>query len=406
MKAPKDAPTLIGCSDCGLLQQLPPGPHGVLECRRCSQILSRPVWGGLDMPLALSASALLLLVPATLTPLMQVISFGIVRQDWLPTGPAALWRDGFSSLSLVVGLFSVLLPFLYLGLMVLTLGAVRLGIVAGMGRCFRWATRLRPWAMIEVYLVGCCVAYSRLQAVGTLHIGRGGWCLLLAAFCLLALAALLDDRSVWDALPPAHANRPGPSPRLCHDCELVIAAEHAHPDCPRCGARLHRRKPDSLRRTWALVVSGYLLYIPANTLPVLSIERFGKLEPSTILGGVRELIDARLWPLAVVVFAASILVPLAKLFGLTVMLLLTQVGSARWLHPRTRLYRGIDLIGRWSSIDLFMISILVALVQFGTLTTVRPESGAIAFAAVVVITMIASQCFDPRLMWDAAAERA
>jgi paraquat-inducible protein A len=134
----------------------------------------------------------------------------------------------------------------------------------------------------------------------------------------------------------------------------------------------------------------------------LSIERFGRAEPSTILGGVRELIQNDLWPLAIVVFTASIVVPLSKLLGLTLMLILTRMHSGRWLLARTRLYRTIDLIGRWSNIDLFMISLLVALVQFGTLTTVRPEPGAIAFATVVVVTMIASRCFDTRLMWDAA----
>jgi paraquat-inducible protein A len=144
--------------------------------------------------------------------------------------------------------------------------------------------------------------------------------------------------------------------------------------------------------------------LPANALPVLSIERFGHEDPNTIIGGVHELITSGLWPLAAVVFTASILVPLMKLFGLSLMLVLTRWRSHRWLIGRTRLYRFIDFIGRWSNIDLFMISILVALVQFGTLTRVRPEAGALAFAAVVVVTMIASRCFDPRVMWDEAVD--
>jgi paraquat-inducible protein A len=135
-------------------------------------------------------------------------------------------------------------------------------------------------------------------------------------------------------------------------------------------------------------------------IPVLTIDRFGREEPSTILGGVHELIQNNLWPLAIVVFTASVVVPLMKLLGLTMMLVMTWLRSTRWLVIRTRLYRLIDMIGRWSNIDLFMISLLVALVQFGNLTTVRPQPGAIAFAAVVVITMVASRCFDPRLMWD------
>ena len=155
-----------------------------------------------------------------------------------------------------------------------------------------------------------------------------------------------------------------------------------------------------------LVITGFLLYVPANLLPVLSIERFGRDDPSTILSGVHELITAGLWPLAIIVFTASIVVPLVKLFGLSLMLVMTRMHSRRWLVGRTRLFRLIDRIGRWSNIDLFMISILVALVQFGTLTSVRPEAGAVAFAAVVVITMMASRCFDARLMWDATGSAA
>ena len=186
----------------------------------------------------------------------------------------------------------------------------------------------------------------------------------------------------------------------------MIDAAREHGPCPRCGATLRRRKPDTMRRTLALVITGYLLYVPANLLPVLSVERFGRDDPSTIVSGVHELITAGLWPLAVIVFTASVLVPLLKLFGLSLMLVMTRMRSRKWLVGRTRLFRFIDRIGRWSNIDLFMISILVALVQFGALTSVRPEPGAIAFAAVVVITMIASRSFDARVMWDRAGHSA
>ena len=169
---------------------------------------------------------------------------------------------------------------------------------------------------------------------------------------------------------------------------------------------LHYRKPHSLHRTIALVITGFLLLIPANLLPILTIEQLGSVDPNTILGGIRELIRAGLWPLAVIVFAASIVVPLLKLFGLTWMLILTHQRSDRYLVGRTRLYRVIDLIGRWSNIDVFMLSILVALVQFGVLSEVRAGLGAIAFASAVVVTMIASRVFDSRLMWDAAGSSA
>lgn len=403
----RPAAELIGCADCGLVQLLPPvPPDAIAECVRCKRGFAPPARGSLDSALALTLAALLLLLPATLLPLMQVSSFGVQHINTLPTGVVALWNDGFASLSAVVFVFSIAIPFAYLALMICVLGGIRMQADAPLGKLFRWTAALRPWVMIEVYLVGCCVAYTRLESVGSVSIGAGGWCLLAATLAAVLASLRLDEQSVWDALPPRNSASAPQQPISCQTCELLIDAAHEHSHCPRCGATIRRRKPDAIARTLALVIAGLLLYLPANLLPVLSIERFGHEDPSTIIGGVHELIVDGLWPLAIIVFTASVVVPLVKLFGLTLMLVMTRRRSRRWLVGRTRIYRFIDRIGRWSNIDLFMISILAALVRFGALTTVRPESGAIAFAAVVVITMTASRSFDARVMWDVSGEPA
>jgi paraquat-inducible protein A len=403
----RPAAELIGCADCGLVQILPPvPPDAIAECARCRRGFASPARGSIDTALALTLAALLLMLPAALFPLLRLTSFGVQRHDWLPTGVKALWNDGFSSLAAIVFLFSIAIPFIYLGLMIWVLGGIRLGARAPLGKLFRWTAGLRPWVMIEVYLVACCVAYSRVESIGTVKVGVGGWCLLAATLAAVLAAIKLDEQSVWDALPPHSPLTSPKQPISCGTCELMIDASREHSACPRCGARIRRRKPDAMRRTLALVITGYLLYLPANLLPVLSIERFGHNDPSTILSGIHELIKSRLWPLAIIVFTASIIVPLMKLFGLSLMLVMTRLRSPRWLVGRTRLFRFIDRIGRWSNIDLFMISILAALVQFGTLTRVRPQPGAVAFAAVVVITMMASRSFDARVMWDASGRAA
>lgn len=397
---------LTSCSDCGLMQRLPPVAAGIsAECARCGHTMTRASGGNTDIPLAFSASALLLLLPAALSPLLLLTSFGIQRGNRLPTGVEALWNDGFVSLSALVFLFSIAIPFIYLGLLVWVLAAVRIGATAGLGKLFRWAAQLRPWMMVEVYLVGCCVAYSRLQSIGTINIGLGGWCLIGATIAVVLAAVSLDERRVWDVLPPFVELSASARTVSCQVCELVVDAQREYSKCPRCQATLRARKPDAISRTLALVIAGFLLYLPANFLPVLNIERFGREEPNTILSGVRELISSGLWPLAVIVFTASIVVPLMKLFSLSMMLLLTRQHSRRWLIGRTRLFRVIDFIGRWSSIDLFMISILVALVRFGVLTNVHAEPGAVAFGAVIVVTMMASRSFDPRIMWDVAGSK-
>ena len=146
-----------------------------------------------------------------------------------------------------------------------------------------------------------------------------------------------------------------------------------------------------------------ILYIPANYYPVLTVVQLDSGAPSTILGGVRELISSGMYPLAALVFFASVAVSLLKLFGLLLLLITTQTGRRTRLRDRAVLYRIVNAIGRWSMIDIFMESILAALVQFGSVVTIDPGIGAVAFAGVVIITMFAAEGFDPRLMWDAAA---
>jgi paraquat-inducible protein A len=157
-----------------------------------------------------------------------------------------------------------------------------------------------------------------------------------------------------------------------------------------------------LSATVALTSAAAILYLPANLLPVMTVERFGQVSTYTILAGVEELLHLGLWPLALLVFFASVVVPMAKLISLAWFLHMIRRRSGRWLRERTRLYRFIDFVGRWSNIDVFMVSILAASLQFGFLTTVDPEAGVVSFAAVVALTMLATAAFDPRLMWDAA----
>jgi paraquat-inducible protein A len=172
--------------------------------------------------------------------------------------------------------------------------------------------------------------------------------------------------------------------------------------CPRCATPLEPREPGSLSATLALTTAAAILYLPANLLAVMTVERFGRVNSYTILSGVNELAELGMWPLALLVFFASVVVPMLKLVSLVWFLDAIRRRSARRLRERTMLYRLIDVVGRWSNIDVFMVSILAASLQFGLLTTVDPEAGIISFAAVVVLTMLATAMFDPRLMWDAA----
>jgi paraquat-inducible protein A len=184
----------------------------------------------------------------------------------------------------------------------------------------------------------------------------------------------------------------------CHVCGKI--APVAMRRCPRCRAMLHLRKPASLQRTVALLVAATALYLPANLLPVMTISELGNVMASTILEGMVEFWRREAYPIAIVIFVASILIPIVKIVALV---WLCAAASGK-VHPSPkilgRIYWFTELLGRWSMVDIFVVSILVALVQFGAYMTVTPGPGALAFAGVVVLTMFAATSFDPRLLWD------
>jgi paraquat-inducible protein A len=194
---------------------------------------------------------------------------------------------------------------------------------------------------------------------------------------------------------------------VCHDCGLLSRTRDGAGSlaCPRCGAELHARKPRSLERTWAFVIAACLCYLPANLLPIMRVTSLGSAQADTILSGVAYLLKHGMWPLAIVVFTASIFVPILKITILIALLVSVQRGS-RWRpRERTSLYRLTETIGRWSMVDIFVVTILVALVRLGNLASVEAMPGAVFFGAVVVLTMLAAESFDPRLIWDRSETR-
>lgn len=194
----------------------------------------------------------------------------------------------------------------------------------------------------------------------------------------------------------------------CHHCNLIVAVG---PDdiglapkimCPRCSSVLHQRKPNSIARSWALLIAAVILYIPANTIPIMTVTSFGEGSPDTIMSGVIHLLEADQIPIAALVFFASIVVPIFKIVMISMILISVQFKSGWRAKDRTLIYRLMEVVGRWSMIDIFMISILVGLVKLGNIATIEVGFGAVAFAAVVVLTMFSATYFDPRLIWDHA----
>jgi paraquat-inducible protein A len=394
---------LIECPQCGLLQILPPPISGHSRvCVRCGSSLSR--WGvDGNTALALAATALILFSLAYLLPLMAIDIDGRGQNVRLGSGIPGLVAHGLAPLALFVLLISVVAPLgrvMTLAYVVLRVRRPRL--VPHLSVVLRLAELLRPWSMLDVFLVGALITLTKLHDLARTNVGTGLWALGLLVVALAAFEAAIDRQALWDSLVWVRGDHAIPSSRPslgCRECGLVQSFQAR---CLRCGAPLHRRKPNSLQNATALVAAGFVLYLPANLCPVITVISFGHRTTATIMGGVIQLLDGSDWPLAVIVFAASVAVPLLKLLGLSWLLLSTWFGLRARLTDRTRLYRLIELVSRWSTVDIFVAALLTALVTLGNIATIEPGIGALAFGAVVVVTMLATACFDPRLMWDAA----
>jgi len=404
-------PQLRECPGCGLFQTVPAlAPGMTAQCIRCPTTLRRTSTHRLDHIIAITVAAFVLLVVMCSTTLMSVETAGISHTANLFSGPEELVRRNMAALGAVVVFVTVLAPLgRLIGALYVLVRSHESRPPRHLRRVFALAEKLRPWSMIDVFVFGVFVAYVKLGDLVTIGLAAGVYALLALTFVLVWMDSALDREAVWERLdhrsPTGGSCRGSAGAVGCETCGLVSMPPPEDERCPRCESVLHERKRDSIARTWALVIAAAVLYIPANYYPVLTVVQLGAGQPSTILGGVEELLTARQYPLAALVFFASIAVPMLKLAGLSIMLIATQTGRVGWLRDRTRLYHIVRFIGRWSMIDIFMESLLGALVVFGSVITIEPGVGALAFCGVVILTMFAAETFDPRLMWDAAEER-
>jgi paraquat-inducible protein A len=415
-------PELRECTGCGMFQRVPPLEIETRSsCLRCGTVLRRVRRDPLGRGLALNAAALVLYVIVWTAMLMKVSTMGIQHETSLISGPVELVRQGLWPLAVAVGFTTGLAPLIkFTGAIYVLVGLRLPRPLPNLRGVFRFTRAISLWSMLEVLLLGVFVAYTKLGAMVHMDIGPAVYALALLTVVVVWADVVLEPGAVWEAIE-AKGQTQAPMPPVlldmqpgaigCESCGLVSVPHEHDARCPRCGAALHARKPDSLNRTWAFVIAATILYIPANYYPVLTVIQAGAGAPSTIMGGVEELLSSQMYPLALLVFFASILVPIFKLIGLALMLMATmlvatEAGAGVLLPQRTRLYFVVAWIGRWSMVDIFMESLLGALVQFGTLVTIEPGVGAVAFCAVVLLTIVAAEAFDPRLMWDAAARNA
>ena len=388
------------------------------RCRRCGSALEHGQHFSISTWLALTLTAAILMVFANLFP-VAVISLGGLKSDATVWQSVVALADGPGTLvAVAAGLIAIGVP----ALQVLTLLWILSFAIAGRP-CPYFVPALRvlraskPWGMIEVCLLAILVALVKLS--GFLHVVAG---IGIAAIVVLApLMAVITNRGAGDLWPLYEARKglrlPAARPRplglpdhlmACDLCGLVqegpAAEGGAAIECARCGSDVRARKPDSIVRTWAFLLAALVLYIPANILPVMHTRLLGSEAESTILEGVEEFWRSGSWDIAVLIFAASVAVPCTKFLAIALLLLDQRlpIGSR---VGKTRLLKLVEHIGYWSMLDVLVVALVAALIQFRALGIAEPRPGIVFFGAVVVLTMLAAMSFDSRLAWKRQVQR-
>ncbi len=404
----------ISCSDCDQIHIKSPIPEGSqIKCTRCGATLYRNPADSLNRTLALALTGLILFFFSNLYPFLALTIQGQEQQTVLLTGIIELYNQGLGWLAVLVFLTIILLPLMELIGLIYLLIPLRMNIIPPqLPVVIRMIHRIHHWSMVDVFMLGILVSMVKLASMAEVFFGLSFYSYMALIFVLSATIRSFSQEAFWravdqitdsDSYSQPVSNK---APVSCHCCGLLcVPPEKGNSErtvCPRCHARLHYRLPNSINRTWAFVITAFILYIPANIFPISKITSLAGVKTDTIVSSVIYFFRTGMIPIGLVILIASILVPLLKLVTLTSLLLSIQLGTT--YHPKKRmtLYRLIEAMGRWSMVDVYVVTILIALVKSGNIATIEAGPGIVFFASVVVISMIAVISFDPRLIWDTA----
>ncbi len=404
---------IVSCHDCGLLQQISHMPEdGAARCCQCDATLRqrqriKPA-KSIEHTLALVITAIVLFTIANVLPIVQVQAEGHEMAATLFACVDYLFANDMALLGGLVFLTSIGAPAIQLtGLLYILLPVNFNHIPPFAPQVYRLVRIITSWSMLEVLMLGILVSVAKLSALATVVPSIALWTFALLMIFIAAILNDLDTEMLWEQISPKIQANQTQYDQLntqlthCHNCHLLCTVSEEHEICcPRCDAAVHFRKPDSLNRCTALVIAATVMYIPANLLPVMVVTSLGKTEGDTIIIGVIHLASSGDLPLAIILFIASICVPMIKLVILYFLLITVHFKSQWRPKERTHLYRLTEVIGRWSMVDIFVATLMATLIQIQGLMVIEVGVGAVAFGAVVVLTMFAAMTFDPRLIWD------
>ena len=397
---------LVACNHCALIQKrivLSEGQESA--CARCGHALDHDRGNWLSVSCALVVTGTILFAIVLSLPFIGIEALGVVQSTTLLSGVYGLLLQQQWLLASLVFLTIFLLPLIELG----ALGFVLFS--RWLNKPNRWAIKamlmlymVRPWSMLEIFLLGVVVTAVKVGDLADLVLGQGVVAFAALVVVLIAINTRINKVHLWNWLNPHnHFTASGNEALVsCGACEALIGesviAENKH--CPRCGGTVESRIPHSLQKTTALLIAAVILYIPANALPIMTVTTFGAPESNTIIGGVILLFHEGMWGIALVVFVASVLVPVLKMLVMAYLIWSAHRSPKRGHKARTKMFHITEFVGRWSMVDVFVVTLLVAMVQFGVLMNIDAGAATLAFASVVVLTMLAAETFDSRLLWD------
>lgn len=380
------------------------------SCPRCGHTLSRHLPEQERRPIAYGFAAIIMFVLSNAFTFMSFSAKGVGQEMTFLQCITTLVDQGYLFLGAVLSLTLIGLPLVYMGSIMLVLWRVDKDLHSNALRSLgRLLCRIKPWLMVDVFLIGVLISLVKLMGMADIKMGLSFWAFVGYTLLLIKMISSLDRMWLWQRLfgpsephgvtvDDDEASAMSAGLVGCHICGAL--SEAGADSCKRCGDHLHSRKPGGLNRTWALLFTSVILYIPANLYPIMDTVFLGDDSPSTILGGVLVLWAMGSYPIAAVIFFASVVVPLVKILALLWLCYMVQRGQGTSPLGKLKLYRMTEFVGRWSMIDVFVVAILAGLIRLDNLMTIYPGPAAVAFAGVVLVTMVAAMSFDSRLIWD------
>ncbi|WP_084705522.1 paraquat-inducible protein A [Vibrio mexicanus] len=395
--------TIRLCQGCELPVEVVPVAHGKSAyCPRCGTQLYRGGKPSLSGNLAIAITCLLLFIPSHFFEFISIRLVGVMIPATLPAGTLTLMSEGFVILGLLILFCSSIAP-----LLVCTSVAT-----AHLALRYRWfkvlkyslvlVQQLKHWVMLDVFLVSIAVSCFKLQDYSDIFVGPGLLGLVMLQLTTVLLITRVSVRRYWEAWRSEKAFHFEKKQVHCHSCHL---SQPEGESCVRCGSELHHRMPNSVQKTWAYLIAATIAIFPANLIPISILITNGKRLEDTIFSGVASLVNTDMLGIAIIIFVASIVVPVAKILGLGYLLLAIKFKRKVFHKQRMMIYFAVKWIGKWSVMDLFVISIMMTLVDRDQILNFTPGFGAVAFGAVVVFTMLAAESLDPRLIWDNYSKR-